>query len=93
MHGPRRVGLWWYWLFALGAALAGLAGLMAGPITSVQPGMGEPVLIMTLVVIVTGGIFLLQNVTRDEALAWAHACPAAQWATVEVRALAPCYVA
>lgn len=44
------------WLFALGALLAGLAGLMAGPITSVQPGMGEPVLIMTLVVIVTGGI-------------------------------------
>ena len=40
-----------------------------------------------------GGFFLLQNVTRDEALAWAHACPAAQWATVEVRALAPCYVA
>jgi branched-chain amino acid transport system permease protein len=44
------------WLFAFGAMLAGLAGLMAGPITSVQPGMGEPVLIMTLVVIVTGGI-------------------------------------
>ena len=40
-----------------------------------------------------GGFFLLQNVTFDEALAWAHACPAAQWATVEVRALAPCYVA
>ena len=40
-----------------------------------------------------GGFFLLQNVTRNEALAWAHACPAAQWATVEVRALAPCYVA
>ncbi|MDP3250482.1 MAG: branched-chain amino acid ABC transporter permease [Hydrogenophaga sp.] len=44
------------WLFAFGATLAGLGGLMAGPITSVQPGMGEPVLIMTLVVIVTGGI-------------------------------------
>lgn len=44
------------WLFAFGAMLAGLGGLMAGPITSVQPGMGEPVLIMTLVVIVTGGI-------------------------------------
>ena len=43
-------------VFALGAALAGLAGLMAGPIFSVQPGMGEPVLILTLVVIVTGGI-------------------------------------
>lgn len=38
-----------------------------------------------------GGFFLLQNVTRDEALAWAHACPAAQWCTVEVRALAPCF--
>lgn len=40
----------------LGAALAGLAGLMAAPFTSVQAGMGEPILIMTLVVIVTGGI-------------------------------------
>jgi len=43
-------------IFALGAALAGLAGFMAGPIISVQSGMGEPVLILTLVVIVTGGI-------------------------------------
>ena len=43
-------------VFGLGAALAGLAGLMSGPILSVQPGMGEPVLILTLVVIVTGGI-------------------------------------
>src|SRR5262245_4845608 len=43
-------------VFGVGAALAGLAGLMAGPILSVQPGMGEPVLILTLVVIVTGGI-------------------------------------
>lgn len=43
-------------LFALGAALAALAGAMAGPIMSVQSGMGEPVLITTLVVIVIGGI-------------------------------------
>lgn len=43
-------------VFALGAGLAGLAGLMAGPIVSVQSGMGEPILILTLVVIVTGGI-------------------------------------
>lgn len=43
-------------VFGLGAALAGLAGLMAGPIFSVQPGMGEPILILTLVVIVTGGV-------------------------------------
>jgi branched-chain amino acid transport system permease protein len=43
-------------LFALGAALAGLAGFMAGPINSIQTGMGEPVLITALVVIVIGGI-------------------------------------
>jgi branched-chain amino acid transport system permease protein len=43
-------------LFALGAALAGLAGVMAGPIQSIQTGMGEPVLITALVVIVIGGI-------------------------------------
>jgi len=38
-----------------------------------------------------GGFFLLQNVTREEAVAWAQACPAAPWCTVEVRALAPCF--
>ena len=43
-------------IFALGAALAGLAGAMVGPVLSIQPGMGEPVLILTLVVIVIGGI-------------------------------------
>jgi branched-chain amino acid transport system permease protein len=43
-------------LFALGAAMAGLAGVMAAPILSVQVGMGDPVLITTLVVIVIGGI-------------------------------------
>lgn len=43
-------------IFALGAALAGFAGAMVGPILSIQPGMGEPVLILTLVVIVVGGI-------------------------------------
>src|SRR5712664_2588869 len=43
-------------VFGLGAALAGLAGLMAGPIYSVQPGMGEQILIPVFVVIVIGGI-------------------------------------
>ncbi|MDF1553018.1 MAG: branched-chain amino acid ABC transporter permease [Deferrisomatales bacterium] len=43
-------------LFGLGAALAALAGLMVGPILSVQSGMGEPILILTLVTIVIGGI-------------------------------------
>ncbi|GAC1553329.1 MAG: branched-chain amino acid ABC transporter permease [Beijerinckiaceae bacterium] len=43
-------------VFACGAVLAGLAGMMAGPITAVQVGMGEPVLILALVVTVIGGI-------------------------------------
>jgi len=43
-------------VFAVAAALAGIAGVMAAPIVSVQPGMGEPILILTLVVLVTGGI-------------------------------------
>jgi len=43
-------------LFMLGAGLAGLAGTLAGPILSVQSGMGDPVLILALVVIVVGGI-------------------------------------
>ncbi|OFZ90268.1 MAG: ABC transporter permease [Betaproteobacteria bacterium RBG_16_66_20] len=43
-------------VFGFGAALAGLAGLMAGPIHVVQPGMGELVLIDVFVVIVIGGI-------------------------------------
>ena len=43
-------------VFSLGGALAGVAGLMSGPILSVQPGMGEPVLILVMIVIVIGGI-------------------------------------
>jgi hypothetical protein len=38
-----------------------------------------------------GGIFLLDVETREEALAIAGQCPAAEWATIEVRACAPCY--
>jgi len=43
-------------VFALGAALAGLAGALVGAIQSVQVGMGEPILILAFVVIVIGGI-------------------------------------
>ncbi|MFA8387934.1 MAG: branched-chain amino acid ABC transporter permease [Pelagibaca sp.] len=43
-------------IFAIGAALAGLAGALVGAIQSVQVGMGEPVLILAFVVIVIGGI-------------------------------------
>ena len=43
-------------VFGLGAVLAGLAGLMAGPIMTVEIGMGEGILIITFVVIVIGGV-------------------------------------
>ncbi len=43
-------------IFGLGAAMAGLAGLMAGPILTVQIGMGNEILILAFVVIVIGGI-------------------------------------
>lgn len=39
-----------------------------------------------------GGFFLLDCRTRDEALDIARRCPAAEWATVEVRETAPCYL-
>jgi hypothetical protein len=38
-----------------------------------------------------GGFFLLNVQTRDEALVFAGECPAAEWATVEVREIGPCY--
>ena len=38
-----------------------------------------------------GGFFLLECATREEAIAIARECPAAEWATVEVRATGPCY--
>ena len=38
-----------------------------------------------------GGYFLVDCATQEEAVAIARQCPAAEWATVEVRALGPCY--
>lgn len=38
-----------------------------------------------------GGFFLLDCRTKEEALAIAADCPAAQWATIEVRESGPCY--
>src|SRR6202158_4238067 len=43
-------------VFGVGAALAGLAGLMQAPILTVQIGMGENILILAFVIIVIGGI-------------------------------------
>ncbi len=39
-----------------------------------------------------GGFFLLTVDTRDEAMAIANDCPAAEWATIEVRELGPCFM-
>jgi hypothetical protein len=38
-----------------------------------------------------GGFFLVDCKSREEAVAIARDCPAAEWCTVEVRGLAPCY--
>jgi branched-chain amino acid transport system permease protein len=43
-------------VFGLGAVFAGLAGLMAAPISSVKIGMGDDILILAFVIIVIGGI-------------------------------------
>jgi len=43
-------------VFGLGAALAGLAGLMQAPILTVQIGMGENIIILAFVITVIGGI-------------------------------------
>ena len=43
-------------VFGVGAMLAGFAGVLAAPLVSVEPGMGENVLILAFVVIVIGGV-------------------------------------
>jgi branched-chain amino acid transport system permease protein len=43
-------------VFAVGVALAALAGMIAAPVSSVYPGMGSSVLIICFVVVVIGGI-------------------------------------
>ena len=43
-------------VFGFGTMLAGFAGVMIAPILSVEPGMGDSILILAFVVIVIGGI-------------------------------------
>jgi hypothetical protein len=38
-----------------------------------------------------GGFFLLTCATREQAIEIAQQCPAAEWATIEVRELGPCF--
>ena len=50
------IGLLYRLVFALGVALAAFAGMLAAPVSSVFPGMGNQVLILSFVVVVIGGI-------------------------------------
>ncbi len=43
-------------VFGVGAMMAGFAGVLAAPLVSVEPGMGENLLILAFVVIVIGGV-------------------------------------
>jgi branched-chain amino acid transport system permease protein len=51
-----NIKLLYTFVFGLGAALAGFAGMMQAPILTVQIGMGENILILAFVVIIIGGI-------------------------------------
>jgi branched-chain amino acid transport system permease protein len=51
-----NIKLLYTFVFGLGAALAGFAGVMQAPILTVQIGMGENILILAFVVIIIGGI-------------------------------------
>jgi branched-chain amino acid transport system permease protein len=48
-------------VFAMSALLAALGGIMLGPMLSVQSGMGEPLLILSLAVVVIGGVGSLKG--------------------------------
>ena len=50
------IDLLYRFVFALGVGLAALAGMIAAPVSSVFPGMGNQVLIVCFVVVVIGGI-------------------------------------
>jgi len=51
-----NINLLYRLVFALGVALAAFAGMLAAPVSSVFPGMGNQVLIISFVVVVIGGI-------------------------------------
>ena len=56
-----NINLLYRLVFALGVALAAFAGMIAAPVASVFPGMGNQVLIVCFVVVVIGGIGSVQG--------------------------------
>src|SRR5690606_20466119 len=55
------IGRIWLLVFALGAGIAGLAGILAAPMRAVTPEMGIPVLVEAFVVTVVGGMGSLKG--------------------------------
>lgn len=51
-----NIGLVYRFIFALGVSLAAFSGMISAPISSVFPGMGSQVLIVSFVVVVIGGL-------------------------------------
>ena len=54
--------------FAVGSALAGLAGVVAAPVFGMQPGMDVDGLIYSLIVVVVGGLGTLEGAVAGSAL-------------------------
>ncbi len=50
-----NIGFLYAVVFSLGAVLAGLSGILLGPLLTMQPGMGDPLLILALAVVIVGG--------------------------------------
>lgn len=68
------MNLIWWLIFAIGAALAGIAGVLASPIRSVYPEMGHFMLVECFVVVVVGGMgslkgAILSGIIMGEAIA------------------------
>lgn len=62
-HSPEMLGalginvpLVYMGVFAIGSFLAGLGGVLAGPVRSIYPGMGTSIIIESFIVVVVGGL-------------------------------------
>ena len=60
-HNPVDVRLLFIGVFVISSLLAALGGVMLGPLIAVQSGMGDPLLILALAVVVIGGVGSLKG--------------------------------
>ena len=63
-----NVELVFFVVFCVGCALAGLAGVVAAPVLSINPNMGTDILIPTLIVVVIGGLGSLKGAVTGSLL-------------------------